>query len=312
METRSNRLVVGLVMGVLIAAAIGFALWLRPERDEEGLTYQIRFEQAVDGLRSGSGVNLLGVPVGRVTEIRLEPTNPGLVTVRFVMTQVVPLRRGVTASISRSLLDGAATISLEGGERGAPSLVAGPGQQFPVVPAKSGSLLGGELDPAGVVAGISSSSESVLKKLPADQRNIEERLAEIARRSRSWKMDADRLSEQLTRRGRFDASGRTIARVGEDAERLRLRLERSRPRIGDTLSRSLNDAERGAHAIGESISQARPRIGRLEDDIGRATETVRSARDPIRQVGDAARKIDREGLGSSDLPDYLRPAEDRR
>ena len=44
METRSNRLVVGLVMGVLIAAAIGFALWLRPERDEEGLTYQIRFE----------------------------------------------------------------------------------------------------------------------------------------------------------------------------------------------------------------------------------------------------------------------------
>jgi ABC-type transporter Mla subunit MlaD len=93
-------------------------------------------------LQKGSGVSLLGVPIGRVTEVRLEPANSGLVTVRFVLTRDVPLRRGVTASIARSLLDGSATISLEGGDIRAPALAGRPGQPFPLVPVKSGGLLG--------------------------------------------------------------------------------------------------------------------------------------------------------------------------
>ena len=66
METRSNWLMVSLVVGLLISAAIGFAAWLTQARDAEGLTYEIHFEQSVDGLQKGSRVNLLGVPVGRL------------------------------------------------------------------------------------------------------------------------------------------------------------------------------------------------------------------------------------------------------
>lgn len=312
METRSNWLIVGLVVGFLTAAAMVFALWLMQARDAEGPTYEIRFERSVDGLRQGASVNLLGVPIGRVTEVRLEPAHPGLVIVRFALTRDVQLRRGVTASINRSLLDGSATISLEGGDNRAPALAARPGQPFPVVPVKSGGLLGGDLDPTNVIARVSSGAESISNKLdPASQRQIEERLAELARRSRSWGRDADIVAGEIARPDRVDAFGRAVARAGEDADRLRLRIERSPGDIRDNLGRPIQDAERTAQSVGQSISRTRPRIRQLEEHARRATDTVRALRDPVRRVGDGAEDIDREGLGSTELPDYHSSAEDR-
>jgi phospholipid/cholesterol/gamma-HCH transport system substrate-binding protein len=304
-ETRSHWLMVALVVSLLIAAAIGFAVWLMQPRDVEGATYEIRFERSVGGLREGSGVNLLGVPVGRVTEVRLEPNNPGVVTVRFALTRDVPLRQGVTASIERSLLDGSATISLEGGDNRAPALAARPGQPFPIVPVKSGGLLGGDLDPANVIARVSSGAESLSNKLdPADQRQIEQRLAELARRSRSWEGEADRVVGQIAQPGKIEAFGRAVARAGDDAERLRRQIESSRGGIRGSLARPLDDAERTAESLGQAMTQARPRIRQLEENAGEMIDTVRSLREPVRQVGDAAQKIDQEGLRSSELPDH--------
>lgn len=314
METRSNWLMVSLVVGLLIAAAVGFAHWLGQARDAEGPTYEIRFERSVGGLEKGSGVNLLGVRVGQVTEVRLDRENPGVVTVRFVLTRDIPIRRGVTASIERSLLDGSATISLEGGDNRAPVLAARPGQPFPVVPVKGGSggLIGGDVDPAALIARISSGTDDLTERLdPAGQRNIEERLAELARRSRSWESDVDRVAGQIAP-NRVDAFGRAAARAAEDAERMRRRLEASRGGIRESITRPLHDAERTSESLGQSISQARPRIRQLEEDAREVTETVRSLREPVRQVGDAAERIDREGLRSSELPDYRPRAEDPR
>ena len=127
---------VSVVVGLLTAAALSIVLWFLQARAAEGPTYEIRFERSVEGLQNGSGVDLLGVRVGRVTDLRLQPGNPGLVLVRFALTRDAPLRQGVTASIERSLLDGSATIRLEGGGDRGPLLAAGPGQPFAVVPVK--------------------------------------------------------------------------------------------------------------------------------------------------------------------------------
>jgi phospholipid/cholesterol/gamma-HCH transport system substrate-binding protein len=311
-ETRSNWLMVGLVVGLLITAAIAFAVWLMQGRDPDGPTYEIRFERSVAGLQKGSGVSLLGVPIGRVTEVRLEPANPGLVTVRFVLTRDAPLRRGVAASIVRSLFDGSATISLEGGDNRAPPLAARPGQPFPVVPVKGGGLIGGDLDPAALVGQVSSGAESLSNRLdPAGQRQIEQQLTELARRSRSWAGEADRVAGQIGQPGKIDAFGRAMARAGDDAERLRRRIESSRGGIRESFAGPLNNAEGIAESLGQSISDARPRIRQLEEDARQVTDSVRSLREPVRQVGDAAEKVHREGLRSPELPDYD-PEEDRR
>lgn len=313
METRSNWMMVALVVGLLITGGIGFAIWLMQARDGDGPTYEIRFERSVGGLQKGSGVNLLGVPIGRVTEVRLEPANPGLVTVRFVLTRDFPLRQGVTASIARSLLDGSATISLEGGNNRAPALAARRGQPFPVVPVKSGGLLGGDLDPVNVIARVSSGAESISSKLdPAGQRKIEQRLTELARRSRSWEVEADRVAGQIGQPGKIKAFGRAMARASDDAERLRRGIEDSRGSLRESLAEPVRDAERTAESLGQSISQVRPRMRQLEEDARQVTESVRSLREPVRQVGDAAGKVNREGLRSPRLPDYRPPVEDRR
>lgn len=313
METRSNWLMVGLVVGLLVAAAMVFALWLMQARNGEGPTYEIRFERSVDGLQKGSGVNLLGVRVGQVTEVRIDPENPNVVTVRFALTRDILLRRGVTASINRSLLDGSATISLEGGDNRAPTLAARPGQPFPVVPVKSGGLLGGDLDPVSLIARVSSGAGSLSNKLdPPSQQQIEQRLAELARRSRSWGRNADRVAAEIARPDRIGAFGRTLDRTGDDAERLRLQIEGARAGIRHKLGRSLHDAERTAESLGQSISRTRPPIRQLEEDAREVTETARSLREPVRQVGDAAQRIDREGLRSSELPDYRPPTEHPR
>ena len=313
METRSNWLMVSLIVGVLIAATIGFALWLLEARDGEGPVYEIRFEQSVDGLQKGSGVNLLGVPVGRVTEVRLEPANPGLITVRFVLIRDVPLRRGVTASITRSLFDGSATISLEGGDNRSPELVAREGQPFPVVPVKSGGLVSGDLDPAALIAQVSSEAESLSNKLDrAGQRNLEKRLAELARESRTWRSDADRVAAQIAQPGSIEAFGESMSGAVDNPERLRRRIEASRRGTRETVSRRVHDAEKAAESFGQSVLEARPQIRQVQEEAHEVTRTVRSLREPVRQVGDAAAKIDREGLRSPELPNYRQRTEGGR
>jgi len=85
-------------------------------------------------------VNLLGVSIGRVTEIQVQPRNQDFITVRFALTSDTILHRGVTASIERSLFDGSAKLSLSGDNNRDPVLAAREGQPFPIVPAKGGGL----------------------------------------------------------------------------------------------------------------------------------------------------------------------------
>ena len=205
METHSNWLKVSLIVGLLMVTAIGFALWLLQASDAKGPTYEIRFEQSVDGLQPGSAVNLLGVAIGRITEIKVQPKNPDFVTVRFVLTSDTILHRGVTASIERSLFDGSAKLSLSGDNNRNPVLAAREGQQFPIVPAKGGGLLGGG-GPADLIAKVSSNAESVSKKLdPVGLRSIEKRLDELARNSQSWTGKVGQVAGRLPQTDRLDA-----------------------------------------------------------------------------------------------------------
>ncbi|WP_198527087.1 MlaD family protein [Sphingomonas sp. Ant20] len=203
-----------LIVGLLMVTAIGFALWLLQASDAKGPTYEIRFEQSVDGLQPGSAVNLLGVAIGRITEIKVQPKNPDFVTVRFVLTSDTILHRGVTASIERSLFDGSAKLSLSGDNNRNPVLAAREGQQFPIVPAKGGGLLGGG-GPADLIAKVSSNAESVSKKLdPVGLRSIEKRLDELARNSQSWTGKVGQVAGRLPQTDRLDAFAKQIANTG--------------------------------------------------------------------------------------------------
>lgn len=72
------------------------------------------------------------------------------------------------------------------------------GQLFPVVPVKSRAPIGGDLDPATLVARISSGAKSISHRpSPAGRRQTEQCLADLARRSRSWEREADHVAGQI-------------------------------------------------------------------------------------------------------------------
>ncbi|MBB3589577.1 MlaD family protein [Sphingomonas sp. ZB1N12] len=294
-----------LIVSLLMVTAIGFAFWLVQASDANGPTYEIRFEQSVDGLQPGAAVNLLGVAIGRITEIKVQPTNPDFVTVRFALTSDTILHRGVTASIERSLFDGSAALSLSGDNNRNPVLSARAGQPFPIIPAKGGGLLGAGSGPADLIAKVSSNAESVSKKLdPAGLRSIEKRLDELARNSQTWAGKVGQVSGRLPQTDRLDAFAKQFANAGDGAARLRRRIEASRGKSRENIAQSLNSADKSAVSFGQSVSRARPRMRQLEADARQVTETVRSLRGPVGRAGDVAKRIEQGGFGSTKLPDY--------
>jgi phospholipid/cholesterol/gamma-HCH transport system substrate-binding protein len=99
METRSNHVLVGAVVLILLAVLALFTVWLARVNTTSEKEYDIFFKQAVDGLNKGSQVAFSGVPAGQVKEIGLFKPDPSLVRVRIAVNSDVPVLQGTTATI---------------------------------------------------------------------------------------------------------------------------------------------------------------------------------------------------------------------
>ena len=121
METRSNHVLVGSVVLILLAVLAIFTVWIARLGGTSEKEYDIFFRQSVDGLAKGSAVTYSGVPSGQVKEIALWRPDPQFVRVRVAVNEQTPILQGTTASISASFT-GTSTISLDGARKGAPPI----------------------------------------------------------------------------------------------------------------------------------------------------------------------------------------------
>lgn len=300
---------VALVLGLLTVAALGFTIWLMEARDSEGPTYEVQFREAVHGLTNGSLVELQGVPIGRVTDVRLEPEEPSLATVRFVLIRDFRLHQGVSASISRSLINGSALINLEGNDRRAPALVQLPGRRFPLIAPKNIGNSSDAREPTAVIQSTALGVERISKKLDhSGQKKFAQGLAELAERSQEWAGSAENMAGQISGSSKIDDVGTSLITVGESAEKLRLRLERSRAGIRRSLTEPSKNAQKRANRIAYSLSSAQPKVRQFEEDVRHATRTLRSIRSPVGQVSDVVQTVESSGPRPSAMPEY-RPQE---
>ena len=65
METRSNHVLVGAVVLILLAVLALFTVWIARLGGTKEKEYDIFFKQSVDGLAKGSSVTYSGVPSGQ-------------------------------------------------------------------------------------------------------------------------------------------------------------------------------------------------------------------------------------------------------
>ena len=135
METRAHYVAVGAFVLVIIFLAFGAVLWLGGVNlSEVHDTYYIFFRGSVAGLSKGSAVQYNGIPVGRVADIRVDPTNIARIQVTVqIDTSLVTIKSDARAFLDTNILSGVSTVQIRGGTQQAKVLEVTPGYRYPVI-----------------------------------------------------------------------------------------------------------------------------------------------------------------------------------
>lgn len=234
MERDVRYLTVGLVVILLLAGFVAFALWQAgPFQTSEQERYTIRFEGGVGGLSKGGRVRYRGVEVGRVLAVRLSPDQPGMVRVDIAVEPTTPLTEDSVAQITPQGITGLSYIELTTEAPGPPPPKP-EGERYPVIQARASPLdrlLEDLPETAERVTSIAGRLERVLS---------EENMAEIDRtlaNARQLSGRLNRLAEQAgSLVGRAESS---LDKVDGTAEEARTALSEGReliPEVEATLA----------------------------------------------------------------------------
>ena len=124
METRASYIAVGAFVVLLMLGLIGFVAWLTAtgttEADE---VYIIDFTGSVTGLQIGSSVRYRGIPVGTVSDIRLNPDNFEEVRVTIQVRPDTPIVTDNVASLELQGITGGVYVLIGGGRQDSPRLM---------------------------------------------------------------------------------------------------------------------------------------------------------------------------------------------
>ncbi len=134
METRANHFAVGIFVLLAIASASGFVVWLAKSDIEKAYAfYLIDFDGSVTGLSKASAVRYLGVAVGDVIDVRINPDNTEQVRVTIKVDGRTPIKTDFVASLELQGITGLRYVQITGGDRNSPALEPRPGKEFAVI-----------------------------------------------------------------------------------------------------------------------------------------------------------------------------------
>lgn len=138
MEDKLNPTLVGGFVLLLGAALVAGVLWLAAGvgGGKPTAPYQSIFTESVAGLNLDAPVKYLGVDVGKVKSIAIDPDNPRQVRLGLQIEQGTPVKQDSEAVLKSQGLTGIAYVELSGGSAGSPALVATADGQVPMIRSK--------------------------------------------------------------------------------------------------------------------------------------------------------------------------------
>lgn len=311
METRSNHVLVGTVVLLLLAGLLLFTVWLAGLSNKAAKCFDIYFSQGVGGLNKGTGVTFSGVPVGEIKQISLLPARPEFVWVRIEVDAETPVLQGTTAQIKGVGFTGVSEIQLDGAVKGGrPIEQAGP-QGCPVIPSSSGGL-GALLNSAPELIDRIQRLTERLTELMSDknQNAIADILENVDKTTRVLAERAPDLADAM-QDARIAARNAGVAaqRVGILADSTtRLVNEQGKPAAED-LRRSIASVQRAADNLDAVIADARPGLQNFtKSTLPEANRLVRDLRDLSGSLSTFSDRLNNDGalgvLGAEKLPDY--------
>ncbi|WP_288937114.1 MlaD family protein [uncultured Sphingomonas sp.] len=317
METRSNHVIVGAVVLILLAVLAIFTVWIARLGGAREKEYDIFFKQSVDGVAKGSTVTYSGVPVGQVKEIVLWKPDPQFVRVRVTVNDDTPILQGTTATIQGSFT-GTSTVALDGGRKGAPEIKCPdePNAQLcpygvPVISTKQGGI-----------GAILNSAPQLLERLSTLTERLTGLLSDRNQASIAGILDnTNRLSAALADRGPEIAATLAQTRVaiqqaGNAAESIGKLADTTNGVLSDDVKPTLQNlngaiasARKSADTLNDAIQDARPGLQTFsKQTIPEANRLVRDLRVTATALSSIADKVDQGGasslIGQQKLPDY--------
>jgi phospholipid/cholesterol/gamma-HCH transport system substrate-binding protein len=327
MENRSNHVLVGSVVLVMLVAVLAFIMWLSQGTGDKRKNYDVLFTQAVDGLAVGSAVTFSGVPVGQVKSISLMPQTPEFVRVRISINDETPVLVGTTATIKGVGFTGVSAIQLDPPDRDPkhpnqrPAELSCPADGaktrcpfgVPVIPMKPGGI-GAILNSAPELLERVSTLTLRLTEVLGDknQASIAGILHNVDTMSRNLAARSDEIAATLAdARIAIRQTGDATERFGHLADTTNIVLQRdARPLIAD-LRRTVRSADQSMHNLDAAIGDARPGLQAFsKQTIPEIGQLVRDLRQMSDSLSNVAQRLDQGGvtgiLGSPKLPDYKR------
>jgi phospholipid/cholesterol/gamma-HCH transport system substrate-binding protein len=135
MDRDANYVAVGAFVVLVMAMATVFVLWYSNARERrEYQRYEVYFSGSVSGLNEGSTVRYLGVNVGRVARIRLDPRAADRVEALVDVDKATPVTHETLARLSMQGVTGLLFIDLSQSTQAvSKALPEIPSQEFPVI-----------------------------------------------------------------------------------------------------------------------------------------------------------------------------------
>jgi phospholipid/cholesterol/gamma-HCH transport system substrate-binding protein len=283
METRAHYVAVGAFVLIVIFAAFGAVLWLsRVEFGQQLQSYYIFFKGSVAGLSRGSAVQYDGIPVGRVSDIRVDRDNLSQVQVTVeINNNLVEIKTDARAFLESNILSGVATIQIRGGTQQAPPLEPKPGHHYAIIKAGQNEF-----------EEVKASLPELLSNLKKISQNLNSLLDD-----RNRQAAADSLQNLRTFTGALADHSEDVGAILEHADAGILELKSlihdidqsytMRGGLKDQVSQTLRDYDRVATNLVDTVHQLQQTLAENRSGVRNFVQTTLPAVDDL--VNDAQR-----------------------
>lgn len=134
MDRDTNYVAVGAFVLLVTAMALSFVFWYTDQQDKRTYQrYEIYFPGSVSGLTAGSAVRYLGVDVGKVVRIALDPQQRKTVQVIADIDSTAPIDDRTRASLSLQGVTGLLFVDLEQDPKADSTGTMPQGQRYPMI-----------------------------------------------------------------------------------------------------------------------------------------------------------------------------------
>ncbi len=282
MEDKVNYGVVGAFVLALGAALIGGVLWLAAGLGGQQSTvpYQSIVQESVAGLNLDAPVKYLGVNVGKVMSIAIDPADPRQVRLLFQIETGTPVKRDTEAVLKTQGLTGIAYVELNGGSEGSPPLL--PTAQDPVPTIVSKPSLSARLEnvATSVLANVDRMSTNLNAMFDADNRAaLKATLADVASLAHALAAQQGAISAGIADAARTAARtasaseqlAPTLAQISSSAEAVR--------KMADAAALASVGAGRAADAAASGVqrlsNETMPEVERLLQELNQLASAMR-------------------------------------